>query len=161
MNNWQFWNRRLPRPKRTEPFTWNYNFNFPPQLMIGVNTGSWSPGVIRLIAVDTNTAGTISGGPVKNVARSAPSVFSLNSDLNKEADIDNLLKRQTIFQSLLKEYLKKSTGQKRWKIFPSRKWNIRNTRMCCKVYWGCLWQPTEIRCWITRKQRGFTPSSWF
>ena len=74
----------------------------PQQLMLAGNTGSRSPRAIGLIAVAAGAAGLILEDPVKDAACSALSVFSLCSDKTElEADVDNLIQQQTVFQKTL------------------------------------------------------------
>ena len=71
----------------------------PQQPMLAGNTGSRSPRAIGLIAVAAGAAGLILEDPVKDAACSALSVFSLCSDNTElEADVDNLIQQQTVFQ---------------------------------------------------------------
>ena len=61
-----------------------------------------SPRAIGLIAAAAGAAGLILGDPVKGAACSALSIFSLWSDnAELEADVENLLKQQTVFQKTL------------------------------------------------------------
>ena len=61
-----------------------------------------SPRAIGLIAAAAGAAGLILGDSVKDAACSALSIFSLCSDNTKlEADVENVLKQQTVFQKTL------------------------------------------------------------
>ena len=74
----------------------------PQQSMLAGNTGSRSPRAIGLIAAAAGAAGLILGDRVKDAACSALSSFSLCTDKTElEADFDNLLKQQTVFQKTL------------------------------------------------------------
>ena len=74
----------------------------PQQSMLAGNTGSRSPGAVGLIAVAAGAAGLILGDPVKDAVSSALSIFSLCSDnAELEADVENLLEQQTVFQKPL------------------------------------------------------------
>ena len=74
----------------------------PQQSMLAGNTGSRSPGAIGLIAAAAGAAGLILGDPVKDAACSALSIFSFCSDSTElEADVENMLKQQTVFQKTL------------------------------------------------------------
>ena len=81
----------------------------PQQSMLAGNTGSRSPGAIGLIAAAASAAGLILGDPVKVAARSALSIFSLCSDNTElEADIEKMLKQQTVFQKTLERVQNKN-----------------------------------------------------
>ena len=70
--------------------------------MLAGNTGSRSPRASGLIADAAGAAGLILGDPVKDAACSGLSIFSLCSDNTElEADVKNLLKQQTAFQTTL------------------------------------------------------------
>ena len=70
--------------------------------MLACNTGSRSPTAIGLIAAAAGSAGLILGDPVKDAACPALSIFHLCSDNTEvEADVENLLKEQTVFQKTL------------------------------------------------------------
>ena len=70
--------------------------------MLAGNTGNGSPRAIGLIAAAVGAAGLILGDPVKDAACSARSIFRLCSDNTElEADVENLLKQQTVFQKTL------------------------------------------------------------
>ena len=74
----------------------------PQQSMLAGNTGSRSPRAIGLLAAAAGAAGLILGDPVKDAACSALSIFSVCSDNTElEADVENLLKQQTLFQKTL------------------------------------------------------------
>ena len=74
----------------------------PQQSMLAGNTGSRSRRAIGLIAAAAGAAGLILGDPVKDAACSALSIFSLCSDNTElEADVENMLKQQTVFQKTL------------------------------------------------------------
>jgi len=74
----------------------------PQQSMLAGNTGRRSPRAIGLIAAAAGAAGLILGDPVKDAACSALSLLSLCSDNTEpEADVDNLLHQQTVFQKTL------------------------------------------------------------
>ena len=74
----------------------------PQQSMLAGNTGSPSRRAIGLIAAAAGAVGLILGDPVKDAACSALSIFSLCSDNRElEADVENLLKQQTVFQETL------------------------------------------------------------
>ena len=74
----------------------------PQQSMLAVNTGSRSPRAIGLIAAARGATGLILGDPVKDAACSVLSIFSLRSDNTElEADVDNLIQQQTVFQKTL------------------------------------------------------------
>ena len=74
----------------------------PQQSMLAGNTGSRSQRAIGLIPAVAGAAGLILGDPVKDAASSALSIFSLCSDNTElEADVENLLKQQTVFQKTL------------------------------------------------------------
>ena len=74
----------------------------PQQSMLAGNTGSRSRRAIGLIAAAAGAAGLILGDPVKDAACSALSIFSLCSDNTElEADVENMLKQQTVFQETL------------------------------------------------------------
>ena len=61
-----------------------------------------SPRAVGLIAAAAGAAGLILGDPVKDAACSALSIFSLCSDNTElEADVENMLKQQTLFQKTL------------------------------------------------------------
>ena len=71
-------------------------------LMLAGNTGSRSRRAIGLIAAATGAAGLILGDPFKDAAFSALSIFSLCLDNTElEADVQNMLKQQTVFQKTL------------------------------------------------------------
>ena len=71
----------------------------PQQSMLAGNTGSRSRRAIGLIAAAAGAAGLILGDPVKDAACSALSIFSSCSDNTElEADVENMLKQQTVFQ---------------------------------------------------------------
>ena len=70
--------------------------------MLAGNTGYRSPRAIGLIAAAAAAAGLILGDPFKDAACSALSIFSLCSDNTElEADVENMLKQQTVFQKTL------------------------------------------------------------
>ena len=70
--------------------------------MLAGNTGSRNPGAIGLNAAAAGAAGLILGVPVKDAACSALSIFSLCSNNTElEADVDNMLRQQTVFQKTL------------------------------------------------------------
>ena len=74
----------------------------PQQSMLAGNTGSRSRRAIGLIAAAAGAAGLILGDPVKDAACSALSIFSFCSDNTElEADVENVLKQQTVFQKRL------------------------------------------------------------
>ena len=74
----------------------------PQQSMLAGNTGSRSRRAIGIIAAAAGAAGLILGDPVKDAACSALSIFSLCSDNTElEADVENMLKQQTVFQETL------------------------------------------------------------
>ena len=74
----------------------------PQQSMLAGNTDSRSPRAIGLIAAAAGAAGLILGDPVKHAACSTLSIFSFCSDNTElEADVENLLKQQTVFQKTL------------------------------------------------------------
>ena len=74
----------------------------PHQSMLAGITGSRSRRAIGLIAAAAGAAGLILGDPVKDAECSALSIFSLCSDNTElEADVENLLKQQTVFQKTL------------------------------------------------------------
>ena len=74
----------------------------PQQSLHAGNTGSRSRRAIGLIAAAAGAAGLILGDPVKDAACSALSIFSLCSDNTElEADVENMLKQQTVFQKTL------------------------------------------------------------
>ena len=74
----------------------------PQQSMLAGNTGSRNPRAIGLIAVAAGAAGLILGDTVKHAACSALSIFNLCSDNTElEADVENMLKQQTVFQKRL------------------------------------------------------------
>ena len=74
----------------------------PQQSMLAGNTGSRSRRAIGLIAAAASAAGLILGVPVKDAACSALSILSLCSDNTElQADVENLLKQQTVFQKTL------------------------------------------------------------
>ena len=74
----------------------------PQQSMLAGNTGSRSPRAIGLIAAASGAAGLIFGVPVKDAACSTLSKFSSRSDNTEfEADVENLLQQQTVFQKTL------------------------------------------------------------
>ena len=70
--------------------------------MLAGNTGGRSRRAIGLIAAAAGAAGLILGDPVEDAACSALSIFSLCSDNTElEADVENMLKQQTVFQETL------------------------------------------------------------
>ena len=74
----------------------------PQQSMPAGDIHSRSPRAIGLIAAAAGAAGLILGDPVKDAACSALSIFSLCSDNTElEADVENMLKQQTVFQETL------------------------------------------------------------
>ena len=74
----------------------------PQQSLPAGNTGSRSPRAIGLNPAAAGAAGLILGDPVKDAAFSALSIFSLCSDNTElEADVENMLKQQTVFQKTL------------------------------------------------------------
>ena len=74
----------------------------PQQSILAGNTGSRIPRAIELIAAAAGAVGLFLGDPVKDAACSAVSFFSLRSDKTElEADVENLLKQQTVFQKTL------------------------------------------------------------
>ena len=74
----------------------------PQHSMLAGNTGNRSPRAIGLTAAAADAAGLILEDPVKDSACSALSIFSLCSDNTElKADVENLLKQQTVFQKTL------------------------------------------------------------
>ena len=74
----------------------------PQQSKLAGNTGSRSPQAIGLNAAAAGAAGLILGDPVKDAAclvLSNCSLCSVNTEL--EADVDNLIQQQTVFQKTL------------------------------------------------------------
>ena len=76
----------------------------PQQSMLAGNTDNRSRRAIGLIAPAADAAGLILGDPVKDAACSALLIFSLCSDNTElEADVENMLKQQTVFQKTLEK----------------------------------------------------------
>ena len=76
----------------------------PQQSMLANNTGIRSPRAIGLTAAAAGAAGLILGDPLKDAASSALSIFSLCSYKTEiEAEINNLLQQQTVFQKTLEK----------------------------------------------------------
>ena len=74
----------------------------PQQSMLAGDRKNRSRRAIGLIATAAGAAGLILGDPVKDAACSALSNFSLCSDNTEiEADVENMLKQQTVFQKTL------------------------------------------------------------
>ena len=74
----------------------------PQQSVLAGERNNRSSRAIGLIAASAGAAGLILGDPVKDAACSALSIFSLCSDNTKlEADVEKLLKQQTVFQKSL------------------------------------------------------------
>ena len=70
--------------------------------MLVVITGSRGPRALRLTAAAAGNAGLILGDPVKDAACSALSIISFCPEITEiEADVNNLLQQQTVFQKTL------------------------------------------------------------
>ena len=74
----------------------------PQQSMLPGERNKRNPRAIGLIAAAAGAAGLILGDPVKDVACSTLSIFSLCSDNTElETDVEDMLKQQTVFQKTL------------------------------------------------------------
>ena len=74
----------------------------PQQSMLAGERNNRSPRAIGLIAAAAGAVGLILGDPVKDAASPALSIFSFCSDNTEiEADVENMLKQQTVFQKTL------------------------------------------------------------
>ena len=103
----------------------------PQQSMPAGNTGSRSPRAFGLIARAAGAAGLILGDQVEDDACSALSIFSLCSDNTElEADDDNLIQQQTVFQKTLERVQTRNDQN----FFPMRKQNTGNRRNLNKDY---------------------------
>ena len=81
----------------------------PQQSMLAGERNNRSPRAIGLRAAAAGAAGLILGDPVKDAASSALSIFSLCSDNTElEADVENMLKQQTVFQKTLEGVQKRN-----------------------------------------------------
>ena len=90
-----------PKPDRIRLVEFATSF-LPQQSPLAGSTGSWSPRAIGLIAAAAGAARLIWGAPIKDAACSVLSIFSLCSDNTElEADIEKMLKQQTVFQKTL------------------------------------------------------------
>ena len=79
--------------------------------MLAGNTGSRSPRATGLFAAAAGAAGLILGDPVEDAACSALSIVSLCSDNTElEANVENLLKQQTVFRKTLERVQDRNDG---------------------------------------------------
>ena len=129
----------------------------PQQSMLPGKTGSRSRRAIGLIAAAAGAAGLILGDPVKYAACSALSIFSLCSDNTElKADVENMLKQQTIFQETL-ERVQNRNDENFFLLGNEIEETQESVAQIIKVVSDNL-QKLDVR--ITTNQRGHIPSSW-
>ena len=109
-DQWKILNKEIAEAKTDRNRLVEIAMSFlPRQSMLAGERGSRSPRAIGLIAAAAGAAGRILGDPVKDAACSALSSFSLCSDNTElEADVENMLKQQAVFQKTLERVQNKN-----------------------------------------------------